>query len=259
MRFGFLGGGKIAEAILSAIPSKKSVIVAERAAARRAELAAKYQIRAVDDLKGVFRLADIIFLAVNPRDIEAVARVAKPFCTSSKTIVSVVPGKRLFRLRRLFGDKVALARAMPNIGLLAKAGMTAICSESKIGKEEMSAIVEVFGASGEVVYLKEQFMDMMAAMGTGGLVCFAHLAKMLAEEGVDRGLTPEQARNAATQTLLGAGKLLRESGGDIQTFIDGMCVRGSVPATGLETFAGSDVKVAVNNMFNAVVARIKEK
>jgi len=68
MKIGFLGGGKMAEGILSAIADKHSVIIAERVPERARELAKKYGVFVTGDVKDVVGQATLIFLAVKPQD-----------------------------------------------------------------------------------------------------------------------------------------------------------------------------------------------
>ena len=79
MKIGFFGAGKMAEGILSAIPAKKDVIMAEKVAERAAELKNKYGVKTTDDLKAVVKSADLIFLAVRPQDVATVVLKEKDF------------------------------------------------------------------------------------------------------------------------------------------------------------------------------------
>ena len=72
-KIGFFGAGKMAEGILSAIADKSSVIMAEKVDARAEELVKKYGVTTTDDVKGVAASAHLIFLAVRPQDVDAVA------------------------------------------------------------------------------------------------------------------------------------------------------------------------------------------
>ena len=86
MKIGFFGAGKMAEGILSAIPAKKDVIMAEKVAVRAAELKNKYGVKTTDDLKAVVKSADLIFLAVRPQDVATVAAEVKPLLCRPTTL-----------------------------------------------------------------------------------------------------------------------------------------------------------------------------
>ncbi|MBQ1429561.1 MAG: NAD(P)-binding domain-containing protein, partial [Kiritimatiellae bacterium] len=127
-KIGFFGAGKMAEGILSAIADKRSVLMAEKVDARAEELVKRYGVTVTDDVRGVAASAPLIFLAVRPQDVDAVASAVKPLLTARQTLVSIVAGKTLAKLRRAFGAKVRLIRVMPNLALRANAGMCAIAA-----------------------------------------------------------------------------------------------------------------------------------
>ena len=99
MKIGFFGAGKMAEGILSAIEDKKGVVMAEKVAERSAELRRKYGVATTADVKEVAKKAKFVFLAVRPQDVDAVAAEVKPLLGEKHTIVSIVAGKTLAKLR----------------------------------------------------------------------------------------------------------------------------------------------------------------
>jgi len=140
MTIGFLGAGKMAEGILAAIDDKGAVVMAEKVAERRAELARAYGVDMTDDVAAVVRRASLIFLAVRPQDVDAVAAAVKPLLTARQTLVSIVAGKTLAKLKSAFGAKVNLIRVMPNLALRANAGMCAITASAKTPAAKIKAV-----------------------------------------------------------------------------------------------------------------------
>ena len=148
MKIGFLGAGKMAEGILSAIPNKRGVIMAEKVPARAKELKHKYGVKMTDDIKIVAKVADLVFLAVRPQDVDTVAAEVKPLLGAKTTIVSIVAGKTLAKLRTAFGTKVRLIRVMPNLALRAKAGMCAIAYGAGTPARPRPAVAAFLGGAG---------------------------------------------------------------------------------------------------------------
>ena len=103
MTIGFFGAGKMAEGILAAIEDKRAVVMAEKVAERRAELERKYGVATTDDVAAVAKKAALIFLAVRPQDVDAVAAAVKPLLTARQTLVSIVAGKTLAKLKAASG------------------------------------------------------------------------------------------------------------------------------------------------------------
>ena len=258
MKIGFFGAGKMAEGILSAIPNKKDVVMAEKIAVRAAELKQKYGVKTTDDLKAVVKSADLIFLAVRPQDVAAVAAEVKPLLTAKKTLVSIVAGKTLAKLRAAFGTKVRLVRVMPNLALRAKAGMCAICPGPKAPTKDVKAVEAILGGAGATVVLKEKDFDAVTALSGSGPAYFAYMEEAMAEGGVALGLKPAVARLLAEQTMYGTAKFLRESGMELKPFIDGVCTKGGTTAAGMTKLAVPAFKKIVAKTLAAAAKRSAE-
>jgi pyrroline-5-carboxylate reductase len=254
---GFLGAGKMAEGILCAIDDRSAVVMAEKIPARAAEIAGKYAVDVTADLKEAAS-AKIVFLAVRPQDVDEVAAEVKRVLKPSQTLVSIVAGKTIAKLRRAFGAKVKLVRVMPNLALRANAGMCAICGASNAKKSDVAAVEKILSAAGATVVLKEKDFDAVTALSGSGPAYFAYMEAAMAEGAVALGLKPEVARLLAEQTMYGTAKFLRESGMPLQPFIDGVCTKGGTTAAGMAELAPSEFKKIVAATLAAAAKRSKE-
>ena len=258
MKIGFFGAGKMAEGILSAIPCKKDVIMAEKVSARAAELKKRYGVRVTASLVDVVKMAELIFLAVRPQDVDAVAAEVKSLLTAKKTIVSIVAGKTLKKLRAAFGTKVRLVRVMPNLALRAKAGMCAICPGPKASPSAVKQVETILGGAGATVVLKERDFDAVTALSGSGPAYFAYMEEAMVEGGVKLGLKSAVARLLAEQTMFGTAKFLRESGMDLSAFIAGVCTKGGTTAAGMVKLAAPSFKKTVAATLAAAARRSAE-
>ena len=258
MKIGFFGAGKMAEGILSAIEDRGNVIMAEKVAARAAELGRKYGVETSGDVKEVAKKAKLVFLAVRPQDVDAVAAEVKPLLTGRHTLVSIVAGKTLAKLRKAFGTKVNLVRVMPNLALRAKAGMCAICPAAKTPAGDVKLVEKILGGAGATVVLKERDFDAVTALSGSGPAYFAYMEEAMVEGGVKLGLKPAVARLLAEQTMYGTAKFLRESGMDLRPFIEGVCTKGGTTAAGMVKLAVPKFKQIVAATLAAAARRSKE-
>lgn len=248
MKIGFLGGGKMAEGILSALISCKKakaadILVAEKVPARAQFLADAYGVKTTPDLAAVVKTCKVVFLAVRPQDVDAVAAGIKPLLrTAGVTLVSIVAGKTLAVLKKAFGNKVAIVRVMPNLALRVGEGMCAVCGK---GKEDVAALLDV---AGKTVILPEKAFDAVTALSGSGPAYFAYMLKAMAEAGVKLGLKPADARCLAEQTMLGTAKYLRATEADLDAFIAGVCTPGGTTAAGM-------AELSRDGLFAQLVAR----
>ena len=258
MKIGFFGAGKMAEGILSAIEDKTSVIMAEKVEARAVELVKKYKVVTTEDVKTVALTAKTIFLAVRPQDMESVAAEVKPLLKPTQTLVSIVAGKTLAKLRKAFGAKVKLIRVMPNLALRANAGMCAICAAPNAKPADVKLVQKILGGAGETVVLKEKDFDAVTALSGSGPAYFAYMEEAMTEGGIKLGLKPEVARLLAEQTMYGTAKFLRESGMALRPFIEGVCTKGGTTAAGMVKMDVPAFKQIVADTLAAAAARSAE-
>ena len=258
MKIGFFGAGKMAEGILAAIEDKRAVVMAEKVAARRAELERKYGVATTDDVAAVAKKAALIFLAVRPQDVDAVAAAVKPLLTARQTLVSIVAGKTLAKLKAAFGAKVNLIRVMPNLALRANAGMCAIASSAKTPATKVKAVEKILGGAGATVVLKEKDFDAVTALSGSGPAYLAYMEEAMVEGGVRLGLKPAVARLLAEQTMFGTAKFLRESGMALRPFIEGVCTKGGTTAAGMAELDVPDFKRIVAATLAAAAKRSRE-
>ena len=260
---GFFGAGKMAEGIVQAVAAAgsfdlKDIVMAESHPPRAKEMSKRYRVKTVADVEQAAKEADAIFLSVKPQDVAAVAARVKPLLSSKKLVISIVAGKSLATLRRMFGAKVRLVRVMPNLALRAKEGMCAICPAKNATKTDIRLVTSILGAAGQTAILKEKDFDAVTALSGSGPAFFAYMAEAMAEGGVKLGLKPDVALKLAKQTMLGTAAYLRQSGADLGEFIAGVATKGGTTAAGMDVMRASAFKDIVASTLAAAAARSAE-
>ena len=260
---GFFGAGRMAEGIVQAVAAAgtfelKDVVMAETCPPRAKEMAKRYGVKTTPDAAVVAKGASAIFLAVKPQDAAALAAQVKPLLTSKVLLVSIVAGKSLATLRKMFGAKVRIVRVMPNLALRAKEGMCAICPAKNATKADVRLVTSILGAAGQTAVLKERDFDAVTALSGSGPAFFAYMEEAMAEGGVRLGLKPDVARLLAEQTMLGTAAYLRQSGAELGAFIDGVATKGGITAAGMDVMRASDFKKVVAATLAAAARRSAE-
>ena len=260
---GFFGAGKMAEGILAAASlmkgfNPKHVLMAEKVPARAQELAEKYGVRTTADAKEVAKAAPVIFLAVRPQDLAALAADVKPLLTAKTLVVSIAAGKNLATLKKVLGKEVRLVRVMPNLALRAKEGMCAVCGGKNATAEDVKLVQDILAGAGKTVVLPEKNFDAVTALSGSGPAFFAFMEKAMAEGGRKLGLPKDAARLLAEQTMLGTAAYLRQSGADLEAFIAGVATPGGTTAAGMDVMKASDFAEIVAKTLKAASDRSKE-
>ena len=215
-RVGFIGGGNMGEALVRGLIGA-NVVPADLIAAtdvrteRTRELTKQYGIAAHGDNARCVREADVVILAVKPQVMGDVVREIAPAVTARHLLISIAAGVATATIRAALGKDARIIRVMPNTPALVLHGATAIARGRGLERDDLATAEEIFGAVGRVVILDEDLMDAVTGLSGSGPAYVAIVIESLADGGVKMGLDRVTAMTLATQTVLGAAKLLQET------------------------------------------------
>lgn len=215
----FLGAGSIAEAMIAGILAKKLVsskqitVVNQSNQERLHYLADQYGIQTLaSNFKGnAIKEADIIILAVKPKDIVEGLKEIQPFIRSDHLIISVVAGVSTVIIAELLRHKGSIIRTMPNTSAMVGLSATAIMTGENIKEQDLQVAVMIMEAIGNVVIVEENQMDTVTGLSGTGPAYLYFLAEAMEEAAVELGLNHKTARELIIQTMIGAGHMLKET------------------------------------------------
>jgi len=214
---GFVGAGNMGEALIkglvvaNVVPAK-SIYSADVRGERLTELAKQFGIQAAADNADLVSRCDVVILAVKPQIMEPVLREIAPAVTRQKLLISIAAGVSTAKIRAMLNRDARLIRVMPNTPALVLEGVTAIAKGQHLEPGDLDTAREIFEAVGRVVILDEDLMDAVTGLSGSGPAYVAVVIESLADGGVRMGLDRITAMTLATQTVLGAAKLLLETG-----------------------------------------------
>ena len=214
---GFVGGGNMGEALIkgllgaSLVPAS-AIHATDVRLERLKELDRQYGIQVSSDNAELVRHSDIVILAVKPQIMEAVLKEIAPAVTRKKLLISIAAGVATDKIRARLPRDARLIRVMPNTPALVLEGATAIAKADGLEPGDLDVAREIFGAVGRVVVLGEEMIDAVTGLSGSGPAYVAVVIESLADGGVRMGLDRATAMTLATQTVLGAAKLLLETG-----------------------------------------------
>src|SRR3989441_8701225 len=216
-KVGFVGAGNMGEALIrglvesNLVPPDK-ILVADVRADRVHQLADQYGLRAVASNASLVSAADVVVLAVKPQIMAPVLREAMPALTGRPLLISLAAGVSTATIQSILGKYPRLIRVMPNTPALVLQGVTAIARTPGLEQDDLETAQEIFAAVGRVVVLAQAQMDDVTGLSGSGPAYIALVIEALADGGVKMGLDRATAMTLATQTVLGAAKLLAETG-----------------------------------------------
>ncbi|MGH7326646.1 MAG: pyrroline-5-carboxylate reductase [Candidatus Rokuibacteriota bacterium] len=262
-KVGFVGSGNMGEALIRGLVAA-NVVPAEAIWAsdvrieRLKELDRQYGIQLAPSNVELVRQADVVILAVKPQIITPVLREIAPAMTKRKLMISLAAGVSTARIRALVGKDVRLIRVMPNTPALVLEGVTAIAKADGLEPDDLDVAGEIFSAVGRVVVLDEDLLDAVTGLSGSGPAYVALVIESLADGGVKMGLDRLTAMTLATQTVLGAAKLLLETGMHPGALKDMVSSPGGTSITGIAALEEGGIRTTFIKAVERATLRSKE-
>jgi pyrroline-5-carboxylate reductase len=257
-----IGGGRMGTALLEGIVASgmirpQEIVVVEPDAERRAMLRLAHDDLVLVDTPELSHIGTETgaIIAVKPEVAEGATRLAGGLGVAR--ILSVVAGVSSARLEATLVAPIPVIRAMPNTPALVGAGMTVISGGSQVTKEDLDWAERLLSAVGTVLRLPERHLDAVTGVSGSGPAYIFLVAESLIEAGVTAGLPREVARTLTVETILGAGRLLVESGQSPEELRAQVTSPGGTTAAAIRALEARAVRSAFVEAVMAAVERSK--
>jgi pyrroline-5-carboxylate reductase len=256
MKLGVLGGGRMGEALVAGLLSSgwaepAEILVVEKLADRRDELTRRFPGLAVSDAP---QPADGVIVAVKPGDVPDACRALE----NPGRVLSIAAGVTLPTLEAVLPPGTPVVRAMPNTPALVGAGAAAIAPGTAAGDDDLTWAEELLSAVGVVVRVPEHLLDAVTGLSGSGPAYVFLVAEALIEAGVLVGLPRPTAEQLAIQTLLGAARMLAETGDGPEALRAAVTSPGGTTAAGLRALEDRAVRAAFLDAVSAATARSRQ-
>ncbi|KAA2285169.1 pyrroline-5-carboxylate reductase [Arenimonas fontis] len=260
----FVGGGNMARALIGGLVARgragASIQVAEPVPALREALAADFGVGTHETASEAAALAGTWVLAVKPQVMRAVCESLAPLAQARRPLVlSIAAGITSGQLDRWLGGDQAVVRAMPNTPALLGAGATGLYANGRVDHAGRALAEALMQSCGLVCWIPEEaLMDAVTAVSGSGPAYVFLLAEAMHAAAQAQGLAPDTARLLVLQTLLGAARMLSESGEDAATLRRRVTSPGGTTQAAVETFEAGGLRSLVDAAVAAAVRRGRE-
>lgn len=261
-KVGFIGAGKMAEAMIRSLLSTGNVRATEVIASditeeRRRLLEKSLGIKATHSNSEVVVRSDVVFLALKPQQLEEVLAEIGPVVDENKLVISIAAGKPLAMLESRL-PHARVVRVMPNLACLVGEGMNVFCAGKRVTPEHRATVSRLLSAFGKVVELPESYFDVVTAVSGSGPAFFAYFVECVARAGTEAGLAAEIARLLAIQTMLGTALLLSKKGMSPEEIIASVSSARGTTVAGMSVLGASDVAEVIARTVRAAAQRSRE-
>ena len=259
----FLGGGNMAEALIkgllaAGVVTADRMIVNDVSAERLEHLQKAYGVTVQKSQKEAASAADIILLCVKPQIIDVVLAKNAQVIDASKLVISIAAGVTVARIEKVLSGGPRVVRVMPNTPALVLAGAAGIAPGTKASPEDLAVTQQIFGAVGRAVMVDEKLMDAVTGLSGSGPAYVFTIIDALADAGVKQGIARPLALELAAQTVLGAAKMVLETGEHPGKLRDMVTSPGGTTIEGLHMLEKGKLRATLMNAVEAATMRSKE-
>jgi pyrroline-5-carboxylate reductase len=171
--------------------------------------------------------AKYIVLAVKPQVYDVVLKNIHDIVTPEHVIISLAPNKSIADVTRALGTDKRVVRAMPNTPALVGEGMTGVSyGQGQFTFEEKDMLEKFFTSFGRMSIVDEGLMSaVVCASGSSPAYVYMFI-EALADGVVQYGIPRKQAYDMVAQTVMGAARMVLETGTHPAQLKDNVCSPG---------------------------------
>lgn len=266
LKWGFIGAGKMATALIqgmirSRLATPATIFASDPVEAARRQLADATGIATCDDNAQVAQAADVLVLAVKPQSMAHALETLRPAVTGDHLLISVAAGVSLQTLAAGLGPEGGrrrLARVMPNTPALVGEGAAAYCLGAGALDSDDAIVRACLDSVGRSYRVPETLLDAVTGLSGSGPAFVYVIIEALSDGGVRVGLPRDVATALAAQTVLGAARMVLETGLHTGTLKDHVTSPGGTTIAGLHALERGSIRATLIDAVQAATARSAE-
>lgn len=247
----FIGGGNMARSLIGGLIARgtaaDAIRVSEPVDVLRDGLARDFGIATTADNAEAAAPAGLWVLAVKPQVMRAVCEALAPLAQQMRPIVvSIAAGITAAQLQRWLGGGIAVVRTMPNTPALLGAGVTGLFASAEVDANGREQAANLLASAGKTVWIDDEAkMDAVTATSGSGPAYVFLLAEAMQAAAEAEGLPAEAARTLVLETVLGAARMLTESGEPAGELRRRVTSPGGTTQAAIETFQAGGFRALV--------------
>ena len=262
MKFGFIGAGNMAAAIIKGMTigtksyKGEDISVTSKTVTSAQKLAEICGAVALPSAAEVVKESDVLVLAVKPHVLASVVPSLKEEIAAKKPlVVSIAAGKTLDYLAELLPEGTPIVRVMPNINAKIGASTNGMCANAYVTEEQKTVVKGMFETIGTVIEVDESQFGIFTVLA-GSAPAFHYLyMDALARAAVKAGMPKKQALEIAAATVEGSAKMVLESGEHPMALVDQVCSPGGTTIEGIAALQANGFEATVTEAFDAVLEK----
>lgn len=215
-------------------------------------------VRTSTDIEAALAGTDLVCIGVKPQVAPQVLAQIGPHVATDQVLVSIMAGVKTAAIEAHLPPSVAVVRAMPQSLVRLGAAATGLCPGRHAADRHLALATALFDALGTTVTVDETQMDAVTGLSGSGPAYVYTAIEALADGGVRAGLPRDTALKLAAQTVLGAARLVLESGQHPAVLRDQVTSPGGTTIAGLHMLEEKGLRDALISAVQAATQRSAE-
>ncbi len=263
MKVGFIGVGNMGGAILTGYYEKtkgsgREILIFDQRLERMEELQSEMAVTICKDITQLTREADIIILGAKPVDFQNLLSEIKDTIKDDVLLISMAAGVKIDFIRNLIGKKGSIIRIMPNIPALVNMGVTSISRDEKVPEDLFQIAKEIFESVGKVYEVPEDLIHTVIGI-SGSSPAYTYMyIDGLVKAAEKRGMKRDEALDFAANSVMGAAKMVIETGIDPDQLKLNVCSPNGTTVEAVRKLEELDFYNVIDQAFGAAHDRSKE-
>jgi pyrroline-5-carboxylate reductase len=244
--------------VRAGVAQPSDVMASDPLASARSGIAAETGIAVLESNLPVVKGSDVLVLAVKPQSMPQVLGELALLIRPRHLVISIAAGVSIAALSQGLGSARRIVRVMPNTPALLGAGASAYALGPGVEATDEAVVKDLLAAVGRAVHVPEHLLDAVTGLSGSGPAFVYLIIEALSDGGVRVGLPREIATMLAAQTVLGAARMVLETGlhpGDLK---DQVTSPGGTTIAGLYALERGGVRAALIDAVEAATRRSAE-
>ncbi len=216
-------------------------------------------VHTTTDNKFVAENSEFVLFAVKPKKFEAISKELEG--VRPEKVISVMDGLTKNTIKNALGfGVIKVARAILNLPCEIGSGAIGLdMVDFNKSTDDCEFISSVFGTLGTILSVEEGKLNAVYGLsGSGSAYVFAFI-DALVNTGVKQGLTKNEAKILAVQTVLGSAEMVQREENSIEELTMLACNKGGAAVDAVKVLEEKGFSNAVFSAVEACVSRAKER
>ncbi len=259
-KLGVIGAGFMSSAIINgAINGKKLLpcdIIVSDVNQCALDKISQLGVSVTNDNFFVVNQAEFVLFAIKPQSLDAVLQGVKG--ADCDKFISIMAGVKKSKIKNVFPN-AKIARCMPNTPCSIGCGAVGVDVSDYCEQTDVEFVKNLLSSFASVALVDEQDLNAVTGVSGSSPAYFYLFLKGIIESGVKNGLSYENAKLLATNTMIGAGKMvLANSDKTLDELINAVCSKGGTTIEAIKVYEQNDIASITDKAIEACIKRAEE-